>query len=376
MSKIQTQVFYIVIIIVSSFFAFHSQVVAEEDGKKKNKLKKISFLLSFLIPWFVIAFTNIGSDYKNYYYIIDRLTWSNYNIFSSEEPIMNVVFLVIRNIVQNTDITIFMIKTITIMIVYYGFYLTKDKLKVGYAVLAYLLLVYLPSFYLLTIALAAAIVYLAFILRIYKNKKTIPILLILFAAQLHNSAYMIFPMYILMTIFMNNKQVTVKRVLACIAYVSVVIFSSFIFEYFSSSISGFHYKGYGSNSYSGTGAMVFFTYIPLLLLYFFIIKYNKNIKMNSIFFVFVLTSIMFKVLSYKFRVIERMEYYILPLFCCIIPSILFENNLDRLKNGNRIVITRILFFFLAYLIFRGVLVFIERTTSSSGVGLYNFFNPF
>ena len=376
MSRIQTQIFYIIIIAISSFFAFKSHIEIDEKGEKKIKFRKIFFLLSFLISWFIISFTNIGSDYENYYYIIDRLTWSNYNIFSSEEPGMNLVFLIIREIVHNTDVTIFIIKTITIAIIFYTFYIIKEKLKVGYAVLSYLLLVYLSSFYLITISLAASIVYLAIDLKVYKDKKILPIILILIAAQLHNSAYIVLPMYMMILIFYNNKQVKLKKILICIIYIITILLSGFIFNYFSTSVKGFHYNNYGTNDFSGTGIMVIFMYLPLLLLYCYIKKYNKNEKMNSAFFVLALTSCMFKILSYRFRVIERMEYYILPLFSNIIPTIIFENNLDKVKDNKKLTVTRIFLFFILYLLFRGSLVFFERTTSISGVGIYNFFNPF
>ena len=376
MSRIQTQIFYIIIIAISSFFAFKSHIEIDEKGEKKIKFRKIFFLLSFLISWVIISFTNIGSDYENYYYIIDRLTWSNYNIFSSEEPGMNLVFLIIREIVHNTDVTIFIIKTITIAIIFYTFYIIKEKLKVGYAVLSYLLLVYLSSFYLITISLAASIVYLAIDLKVYKDKKILPIILILIAAQLHNSAYIVLPMYMMILIFYNNKQVKLKKILICIIYIITILLSGFIFNYFSTSVKGFHYNNYGTNDFSGTGIMVIFMYLPLLLLYCYIKKYNKNEKMNSAFFVLALTSCMFKILSYRFRVIERMEYYILPLFSNIIPTIIFENNLDKVKDNKKLTVTRIFLFFILYLLFRGSLVFFERTTSISGVGIYNFFNPF
>lgn len=376
MSRIQTQIFYIIIIAISSFFAFKSQIEIDEKGEKKIKFRKIFFLLSFLISWFIISFTNIGSDYENYYYIIDRLTWSNYNIFSSEEPGMNLVFLIIREIVHNTDVTIFIIKTVTIAIIFYTFYIIKENLKVGYAVLSYLLLVYLSSFYLITISLAASIVYLAIDLKVYKDKKILPIILILIAAQLHNSAYIVLPMYMMILIFYNNKQVKLKKILICIIYIITILLSGFIFNYFSTSVKGFHYNNYGTNDFSGTGIMVIFMYLPLLLLYCYIKKYNKNEKMNSIFFVLALTSCMFKILSYRFRVIERMEYYILPLFSNIIPTIIFENNLDKVKDNKKLTVTRVFLFFILYLLFRGLLVFFERTTSISGVGIYNFFNPF
>lgn len=376
MSRIQTQIFYIIIIAISSFFAFKSQIEIDEKGEKKIRFRKIFFLLSFLISWFIISFTNIGSDYENYYYIIDRLTWSNYNIFSSEEPGMNLVFLIIREIVHNTDVTIFIIKTVTIAIIFYTFYIIKENLKVGYAVLSYLLLVYLSSFYLITISLAASIVYLAIDLKVYKDKKILPIILILIAAQLHNSAYIVLPMYMMILIFYNNKQVKLKKILICIIYIITILLSGFIFNYFSTSVKGFHYNNYGTNDFSGTGIMVIFMYLPLLLLYCYIKKYNKNEKMNSIFFVLALTSCMFKILSYRFRVIERMEYYILPLFSNIIPTIIFENNLDKVKDNKKLTVTRVFLFFILYLLFRGSLVFFERTTSISGVGIYNFFNPF
>ena len=376
MSRIQTQFFYILVILISTFLAFKSQIEIEENGKRRLKFRKIFFILAFLIPWIVIAFTNIGSDYKNYYYIIDRLNWNNYNKYVSEEAGMNLMFLTIRNIVNNTDITIFFIKTITMLLIYSTFYIIRDKIKIGYAVFAYLLLVYLPSFYLLTITLAASIVYLAIILRIYKNKKIIPVVLILLAAQLHNSAYIILPMYFFITLLMDNKQVKLKKIIFTVAYVSVIFLASFIFDYFSTSVQGFHYKGYGSNSYSGTGIMLIVMYVPLLIIYLYLKKYNKNNLMNNAFFAFMLTSLLFKLLSYKFTVIERMEYYILPLYSCIIPTIIFENKLDSTSKISRFSITKIFLMIILYLLFRGIIVFIERTMSTSGVGLYKMFNPF
>lgn len=383
MSIISTQIFYIVIMVLSIFFAFCSQKsykIALQNGHneyKEIKIRNSLYIVSFIIPCIVIAFTDIGSDYENYYMIIERLTWNNYDSFFSEEPAMNLLFLVIRTIaINNVDITIFIIKIITCMLFFISFYIASKEIKIGYAITGYLLLLFLPSFYLLTISLSASVVSVGMSLFFFKKKNVLPFLLILFAAQLHNSAYIFIPVY-LACIFINGKRTTnIKRILFATIYIVMTLSASIIYSYIQKTVSGFHYNNYGTNSFNGSGLMIFVQYIPLFIILIYIFRMNnidKNIK-NYI-FVFVLSDCLFYVLSYQFRVIERMVFYMVSLYTLLFPYVFMK--ISRQKRSNqRLVFTILELSLILYVCFRGYLVFIQRTTISSGVGHYHFFNPF
>ena len=377
MSRLETQIFYICIMILSTFFAFKSQIYeTDKNGEKCIKFKVGCLIVSFLIPWFVMAFTNIGSDYNNYYDIIDKLTWQNFDKFFAEEAGMNLVFLILKIITNNVHVTIFLIKTVSISLIFMSLYLIKDHIKIGYAVLSYLLLIYLPSFYLLTIALSQAITFFAVVLRVYKGKKFLPIILIVLAAQFHNSAYMFLFMYLSCELIMKSNQSKLRKVFITIGCVIIGISAGYIYNYFLTSVSGFHYTHYKVDSYSGTGLMFWVYYIPLLYIYYLSNIYNKNKTINNLIYIYILFSALIHTMGYKFIVIGRMEYYILPLYSIFLPDVMQKMSLEKKDGDGKTTITILEFYFLIYILFRGYLVFIERTTHEYAVGLYRFFNPF
>ena len=84
---------------------------------------------------------------------------------------------------------------------------------------------------------------------------------------------------------------------------------------------------------------------------------------------------MFNVLSYRFSVIERMEFYMIPLYCLYIPSVLFSSGVIKHEHKKRYISIEMLVYIL-YLLFRGYLVFSGRTTEAAGMANYSFFWPF
>lgn len=378
MSNIQTQILYIAVILLSTCLAFSSQKTRYyADGTVCNQFSKFRYVISLLVPWFVIAFTNVGSDYVSYSNIINRLTWSNYSSFFDEEPVMNIVFIMLKTIASgNADIVIFLIKSITIVLVFLSFYFLKDDIKIGYSVLAYLLLLYLPSFYLITISLACAVSFLGLSIFVKTNRRIVPIVLVLFAAQLHNSAYIFLPVFLACIYHKLFVGGNLRRLVFSIAYIIVGALAGIIYGYFVNNVSGFHYLNYGTNTFSGSGIMVLIKYVPLFYLTYRIHAENEVENIDGWLYVFVISSCLFNVLSYKFRVLDRMEFYLLPIFSVFIPAYFRTTNYDRPDAARKSIITKRGLFIILYLLFRGYLVFVERTTTVSGVGFYNFYNPF
>ncbi len=373
LSSTETIFLYLAIFIVATFFAFKSQKVTMINSVVVSSFRKLPFFLSFIIPWFFVGFTNVGSDYESYSMIAGSVDMGNYTSFLDSEPGMNLTFIVLTIICgYNIDITLFLLKTITIVIVYFSIYLAKDHIRIGYSVLAYLLLFYLPSFYLLSISIASAIVSLAICIYTFKRKVFIPVLLVLIAGQLHNSCYIFFPAFVL-CIFINKKgDRDYLKKLAIIAYIIVAVLSSIIFNFAQSHIEGFHYNFERENT--ELGFLLFILYIPLFYIVYEINRLNDNKRVNSMILVFALSSCLFRIMAYSFEVVERMEIVLTPLYSLLIPSVVYSTYSFRktLKGNNK----QLNVIFIAYLLFRGFLVVLERTTSESGVGNYVFFNPF
>lgn len=371
----ETRLLYIAVFVVSSFMAFLSQSSRKASGEY-CEFRVFPFVLSFLLPWYVICFTNIGSDYANYSFIIDRLSWDNFSSFYDEEPWMNFLFLLIRTTARdNTDVTIFVIKSLNIFLVYFSFWILRRKVRIWQCVFSYLLLLYLPSFYLITIAFAVGVCF--FGLSLYFLKGTIIpcLMIILFAAQFHNSAYLYLFSFIAFLLVGIKGISSLSKVLVTITYLFLVLFSAKVYSA-AQMISGFHYNNYGTNSFSGSGFMVPVIYVPLFLFVYLMFQKNFNKKLVNAAYVFALSSILFNILSYNFRVIERMEFYYSMLFCLIIPLFLFESEMDVVCRGSKRCTSLIGFLLFLYVLFRGYMVFMDRTTSVSGVGHYLVFNPF
>ena len=377
MSNYETQAMYVVVIILSVFFAFKSQKNFSYEKVVVTKIRTLPFFLSFFFPWFVMCFTNIGSDYSNYYFIINRLLWDNYASFSSEEPGVNILFLLLRSVVGgDVDITIFLVKSISIVLIFISILIAKDYIKIGYSVTAYLLLEWLPSFYLITIALAASIVQLAVALYFFRDKKILPFMLVLLAAQFHNSAYIFIPIFLACIFTATMNYSNLKRFFFTAIYVMIIGLAGSIFNWAQTYLPWFHYSGYSNNSFSGSGIMIFVIYVPLFFIVYKLMNITCNEKISNCIYIFALSECLFYILSYRFRVIERMEYFLFPLYTLLIPYIFRETSIDRPNPRKKTVINSYALLTIIYLLFRGYQVFIDRTTIESGVGFYHFFNPF
>lgn len=378
MNHIFTIALYIGIIFTTTLLAFSSQRIVFCDGKSKvEKFYKLPFVLAMLIAWFFISFTNIGVDYDNYRYIVQQETWSTFSSIWSVESGFGLVCVLIKQVVgENEDLVLFVIKSITILFTFFTIYNLRKRIVVGYAVFAYMALVYLASFYLISLALALALVFMAMSYFIIKHKYLRTLLLLLVAAQIHHSVYLFIPAFFALFILEKSEKVSkFMRLYICIIYLMIGLFADPIYRFAQSTVPGFHYNNYSSNTFSGTGIMIFIRYIPLAMIIYQMYKYRISEEQKNRLFVFTISSLLFNVLSYHFLVIERMEFLFLSLYVLFIPEVLFDSGIIKYERGMRYK-TRVWILYIVYLLFRAYLMFSERVTPASGLNMYQFFCPF
>lgn len=386
MDYLSTILLYIFIFVSSTLFAFLSQRsfaptslnlrkgIRSTINKRNTNL--FFFFLSFIIPWFFISFTKIGVDYKSYYDITEMLTWSTISKYSDLEVGFNFVLLTLKTITGNNyHVALFLLKTITIAIFYSCIFVLRDRLRLGYSVFGYLMLVYLPSFFLLSQCFASAIVLIAVTLYIKKKKILLPLIILLLATQIHNSCFLIIPCFLILSLISKHQKHSSLLILfSFFIYSFAIIFAKQIYSIAQNTIVGFHYNYYGSNDWNGSGLLVFAMYIPLLGIYFFL-KNNgeKGFLMNAL-LILILTSLFFKILSYIFVVIERVEFLLSFTYLIIIPIILF----NAYKHKNRLAnnLPAISGFIFLYFAFRGFLVFSDFVLPRTGLASYAIYNPF
>lgn len=383
MSYISTIVLYIFIFLISTLFAIASQrgIAFASDRKtglivQKCKTNLLLFFLSFIIPWFFISFTNIGVDYKSYYDMAQILTWQTITKYSGLEVGFNFVLLLLKSISRsNLHIVLFLLKTITISSFFICFYCLRDKLRLGYSVLGYLMLIYLPSFFLLAQCLASAIVMVAVTLYIRKKKIVLPFIILLIATQIHNSCFLVLPCFVLIAILSKHKNYSIFALGALsLVYLFAVIFAKPIYSLAQRSIPGFHYNYYGSNDWNGSGLLVFVMYIPLIIIFLLLRKKRQERFLMVSLLAFILTSLFFRILSYIFVVIERVEFLLSFIYMVLIPIALFKTYKNKNIYFNNLSITG--FVIGAYFMFRGILIFNDFVLPRTGLASYQFFNPF
>lgn len=372
-----TKTLFFIVLIATLIFAYFSQSTSVElcNEGLRRKVRVVPFLLSMLLPWFMLAFTNIGADYPNYYQIINEVDINNYNSFFFVEPGFALLSALLKIVFSdNIDAVLFVFKSFSIVGVYVSIYLLKDRLRIFHSVFAYMLLLFLPSFYLISQAMAATIVLLSISFYFRNKSKWIPLLLLLFGGLIHNSVYIFLPFAVLCHFLVMTKLTKRKIVLTAFVFIVMTVGASSIYGYAVSNIPGFHYVNYGDNSFEGSGMFFIVKYLPLFYMAFMVGKYSLN-QTNKVFIiVFILASAMFNLLSYQFRVIERMEFLLLGLYILFLPMFMADQQYLRF-NKNACFSNMKLFFYL-YLCFLGYDVIRVRTSIAVDMSEYHFFNPF
>ena len=340
-------------------------------SQKKGKFKLFPFITSYLVPWFFICFSNNGPDYTTYKEVVDMMDWNNYSSSYISEPGFNLIVVCLKELSNNNvHITIFLLKTLNIILFSLSIFIVRDRINIRISNLFFVIFYFLPAFYLLSMYVAIGLILCSISLYIKYNIKLIPILLVLVAAQIHNSAYMMIPILIL--VFSNlaskfaNKPVLKYGLLIgafVLVYASTYIFSVAL-DYFSDFS---HYAGYFGEGNSGSGIFVYFMFIIQFIIVFEIKNDNSTAEIPNILFLFTLFDFVFVLASYQFRVIDRMDYYFLSSYFIFYPILLYKNRFVVSQTAK--------FLLIFYTMIQAYFVYDVRT-SVLGMDSYHFFNPF
>lgn len=142
---------YTAIFAVTTFWAFKSQRYAPNGAVVTRGLP---FLLAFLTAWAGYVFIHTGRDLPVYLEIYNRAQFGIH--FDGVEPGYLSLNAFLRLFITNEYVGVGVIKTIQLGLVFYSFWIFRDKTRLGFAVMAYMALCYLPSFNVIRISLAAS----------------------------------------------------------------------------------------------------------------------------------------------------------------------------------------------------------------------------
>lgn len=157
-----TLILYLSLILFSTIFAFASQSAIRLRKNKNGEIKVyritrlFPFVCSFAVLTFISCFTSVGVDRESYMSIFNDAAWSN--IFGTSQEIGFLLFVVIiKTIINNPYIFIFIFAFLTNYFIYRGLWYLKERISLGLAILIFSSQYYLQSFNLMRIYFAAAI---------------------------------------------------------------------------------------------------------------------------------------------------------------------------------------------------------------------------
>lgn len=382
MSHFSTVVLYIFVIIWAVFWGR----IAQKKRAVRKGLQIVTctsifkLVIALVVPWFILAFTNIGVDYEHYYDIIYKVTWYDYADYFTWEPfflLMSVFFKTICN--GNPDLVIFIYKTITVFLIGTSMYLLRNEVRLWLSIMVYMMLFYFGSFYLIAMCLASSIVSLAVILWLKNGKLIIPLAMIILAAQIHNAMYMFLPLFILAVYFSKSANSNnIKLFIITISFLAAGILAMTIFRWAINNIESFHYSAYTDVSNEGSGLMFFIRFGTLFLLMYLYSKINFEYSDKFRFFIiFALGSALFYNMAYTFRVIGRMDFSLISLYYFFFPY-MYSKTIDKSRLYKTYMYQNINLLCFVFLFLLGFDEVSGRIVDkfSPGLGHWTFFMPF
>lgn len=378
MSKENTLILYIFIFIFTTLIA----VLSQHKMRNTMNSRPAGLAISFLVHWFFCCFTNIGVDYQNYYRIIEYLGTSS--AFEGVELGFTWFCLALKWLHLNPDQIIFILKTITVILFYRGFYKIKNVTVLPLVILAYNALIYLQGFYLLSMQLAIALLFLSSINFLFGDrKKTIRYFIL--GCLIHTSSVLVAPIVIILLYLQKKQQTITKKQIVFLVGVMIVVVVSFsiIYDYAISSIPLFQfyaaYELVDASQSTGSGLGQIFFYLPIF--YFVLQIYNSNLSLDikNASVVFSIVGFSYAMLGYKVDVLMRINESFFCIYALFIPLLFCKRKLRLIAIKQiRFPYSMETLVWVVYLIFRGYIVTAGYMSddSLSEISEYNFFIPF
>lgn len=318
----------LIIIILAVFFACISQrkrVPATHSNSNSiviqyNYFNSYLFLISFFLLFILCFLSKTGDDIPAYVYYYSNWTWKDLLDFEVETG-YKLLCLLLRIIFINPYVGIGVIKFISLALVFQSIYMLRDRLNVGFAVFAYVCILYVHAFHLLRIMIAVGLVYLAYAY-IIKGKKKQGFILLLLSALFHYSSIIVFIAYIIYRIV--GKVLTIKKLIIVSLVLLFIYFNVEILVKLGVSNLGIlsKYSIYITNIESGSGLAQLILFLPILYIILTLNPTDKNDNMYILCSIIGIMSFFAGSLGYIFEVIGRSTYYFnyfTIIYCATMP---------------------------------------------------------
>lgn len=315
---------YILIFTMTSIFAFLSARNKTIIIKTVHRKRHINlwFALSFFTAWFFYVFADIGADFKQYLAIYNGASFtSNYFLFNTVENGYLAINAALNLLFKNPLIGVGIIKTIILICFFGGLYSLREKIHIGYSVMAFMAVFYFQGYNLIRLSLAAGICFISLIL-VYKNKKLLSLILAIATFWIHRSTCIF--IFVLLFYFVFKYSKSFKPVLRFVLIISIPLLIFFGGDIILNLIQydAFHgrYDNYKVGGFMiGIGQILF--YIPAFIMLFICFR-NNDIRKSSEYelsFIWVISGFIVAMLGYQTGMLARVEILFSAVYMFFIP---------------------------------------------------------
>ncbi len=313
------EIVYISILLWSAYFGSKSQ---KQPGGRTRDISFLKLVLSFLPLWLFMALSKPGTDYENYSAIIESVSWDN-PVYGTSEIVFNYLCVFLKTISGgNIDRVIFLIRTLTIVIVYLSFYKLRSKINIGYAVLIYGGIHYLISNYTLNMSLAASLELLSFSVLYTTNRKVLSYLLSILGGLFHISGFIALLLYLVISFSLKKPNLFSSIKWFYLSVLLLFVFSlSFIVNDLQNRFEFFHYAEYLDDEVNKVGFKVIVEYVLLFFAYINFSKISKDQRLINVFYIFITATLFVSFLSYRISVGSRLLTVLMAQNVVIIPQV-------------------------------------------------------
>lgn len=301
--------------ILAVIFAFLSQkkkVAAADTGggvttHRYEQFSNVYFMISFLLLAVPCFFCGTGTDMQIYVPLYESSTLSDV-ISSKYEPGYVLLTVLLKVFINDPYVGLGLIKVASLYMVYKSFYMLRDRVQLGFAVLSYVVLLYIFNYHLLRMMLALGLVFLALSYEMMgESKKSLS--LIAAAFFFHYTSAIVLLAYVIYR-WLKKEMTFVKLMVLSVVLVSVYLFAVPILRSIIASYESFgKYQTYLKDAVTDRGLAQIVLFLPIL----FILKvtYDRNTKdgLYVISLVFGVMLFFTGSLGYQIPVVSRMTYY-------------------------------------------------------------------
>lgn len=344
-----TFIFYISLIFVCHFIsaAFVSVKFRINTWRFENTSVVVPLLILLCVKGFALCGVDLIGGYK--YNFESAVSMSEFRDQSVEIG-FRFINVVVRRLTSNYAIFVFIVALLTIIPVYHILRKYRNSINVPIAILMYGAVFFLPGISLVRIYLASSICMLSFD-ALFEKKYMKAVGLVFIASTFHITAIiMLVPC--LFFVFRVNRKLFTGALLAAI----VVLYAGR--GAISSFLSG-RYVVYSISNEISLGTEWIWFYLPLLLLYFYIMKTlrkasseriaSKSIELFNFASIWILIGVFFSLAQYAVNIFGRLVAYTLPLILFV------ASGLNILKLMNRKKYNFVLLLTVGYIVLRFVI---------------------